>query len=63
MIAPVVGIPIWIGRGPTAALAAVLAVVAVVEYARLVKLSSVDTYLLLAWPCCIRSRPGCARRC
>jgi phosphatidate cytidylyltransferase len=47
MIAPVVGIPIWIGRGTTAALAAVLAVVAAVEYARLVKLRSVDTCLLL----------------
>jgi phosphatidate cytidylyltransferase len=48
MIAPVVGIPIWIGRGTTAALAAALAVVAVFEYARLVKLGKVDTYLLLA---------------
>ena len=37
LIAPVVGIPIWIGRGTTAVLAAVLAVVAVIEYARLVK--------------------------
>ena len=48
LIAPVVGIPIWIGRGTTAVLAAVLAIVAVIEYARLVKLSKVDTYLLLA---------------
>ncbi len=47
MIAPVVGIPIWIGRGTTAVLAAALAVVAVFEYARLVKLGKVDTYLLL----------------
>jgi phosphatidate cytidylyltransferase len=47
MIAPVVGIPIWIGRGTTAALAAALAVVAVFEYGRLVKLGKVDTYLLL----------------
>src|SRR6201997_60453 len=47
MIAPVVGIPIWIGRGTTAMLAGVLAVIAVVEYARLVKLSRVDTCLLL----------------
>jgi phosphatidate cytidylyltransferase len=47
-IAPVVGIPVWIGRGPTAALAAVLAIVAVMEYARLVKLSKVDTGILLA---------------
>jgi phosphatidate cytidylyltransferase len=47
LIAPVVGIPIWIGRGTTAVLAAVLAVIAVIEYARLVKLSRVDTCLLL----------------
>ena len=46
-IAPVVGIPIWIGRGTAAAPAAALAVVAVMEYARLVKLSRVDTGLLL----------------
>src|SRR5258708_3677580 len=48
MIAPVVGIPIWIGRGPTAVLAGVLAIVAVMEYTRLVKLSRVDTGLLLS---------------
>jgi phosphatidate cytidylyltransferase len=47
MIAPVVGIPIWIGRGTTAGLAAALAVVAVVEYSRLVKLGRIDTGLLL----------------
>src|SRR6201998_3684938 len=47
MIAPVVGIPIWIGRGTNAPLAAALAVVAVFEYGRLVKLGKVDTYLLL----------------
>jgi phosphatidate cytidylyltransferase len=47
MIAPVVGIPIWIGRGTTATLAAALAVIAVFEYSRLVKLGKVDTYLLL----------------
>jgi len=44
LIAPVVGIPVWTGRGPTAALAAV---VAVMEYVRLVKLSRVDTVVLL----------------
>jgi phosphatidate cytidylyltransferase len=44
MIAPVVGIPIWIGRGTTAGLAAALAVV---EYSRLVKLGRIDTGLLL----------------
>jgi phosphatidate cytidylyltransferase len=48
LIAPIVGIPVWLGRGPTAALAAVLALVAVMEYARLVKLSRVDTGVLLA---------------
>ncbi|MBV9516290.1 MAG: phosphatidate cytidylyltransferase [Mycobacteriaceae bacterium] len=48
LIAPVVGIPIWLGRGSTAVLAAALAVIAVTEYARLVKLSRVDTGLLLA---------------
>jgi len=46
-IAVVVGIPTWIGQGTTAVLAAALAVVAVVEYARLVRLSRVDTSLLL----------------
>jgi len=48
LIAPVVGIPVWIGAGTTAVLAAALAVVAVIEYARLVRLSKVDTYVLLA---------------
>ena len=47
MIAPAVGIPIWIGRGTTAVFAAALAVVAVLEYSRLVKLGKVDTGLLL----------------
>src|SRR3981189_3699878 len=47
MIAPAVGVPSWIGRGTTAAFAATLAVVAVFEYARLVKLGKVDTWLLL----------------
>jgi hypothetical protein len=63
MIAPVVGIPIWIGRGTTAVLAAALAVVAVMEYARLVKLGKVDTYLLLLLAVLYRSRPGCTHRC
>jgi phosphatidate cytidylyltransferase len=47
-IAPVVGIPVWLGRGPTAVMAAAVAVVAVMEYARLVKLSRIDTGVLLA---------------
>jgi phosphatidate cytidylyltransferase len=58
LIAPVVGLPVWFGRGTTAVLAAALAVVAVVEYARLVKLGRADTcvlsvlavlYPLVAW--------------
>jgi phosphatidate cytidylyltransferase len=47
MIAPVVGIPFWIGKGTTALLAAALAVVAVIEFARLAKLSTVDAGVLL----------------
>jgi phosphatidate cytidylyltransferase len=47
MIAMVVGIPFWIGAGTTAVLAAALAVVAVLEYSRLVKLSKADTGLLM----------------
>ena len=47
MIAPAVGIPIWLGHGTTAVLAAALAVVAVTEYERLVKLGKVDLGLLL----------------
>ncbi len=48
VIAPVAGLPMWIGEGTTAALAAVLAVVAVLEYARLAQLAKVDAYVLLA---------------
>jgi phosphatidate cytidylyltransferase len=47
MIAPAVGIPIWLGHGTTAVLAATLAVVAVAEYERLVQLGKVDLGLLL----------------
>lgn len=58
LIVPVVGIPLWSGRGPTALLAVALAVVAVREYARLVDLRRIDravlftlavAYPLLAW--------------
>ena len=56
-------LPVWLGAGTTAALAATLAVVAVIEYARLVQLARADTCVLWRWPCCTRSRPGCARRC
>lgn len=48
VIAPTFGIPIWLGPGPAAALAAVVGVVAVAEYARLVKLDRIDAGLLLA---------------
>lgn len=48
LIAPVVGLPIWMGRGSTAVLAAVLAVLAVIEFARLVALPRAETVLLLA---------------
>ena len=47
VIAPVFGIPIWMGRGPTAVVAAAVAVVAVIEYARLVSLRRWDVGLLL----------------
>jgi len=48
LIAPVVGIPVWVGAGTTAVLAAALAVVAVIEYSRLARLSKADTCVLLA---------------
>ena len=48
LIVPVVGLPIWSGRGATAALAAALAVLAVLEYARLARLARIDVALLLA---------------
>ena len=48
LIAPVVGLPVWLGQGTTAALAATLAVVAVIEYARLVGLGRADTFVLVA---------------
>jgi phosphatidate cytidylyltransferase len=46
VIAPLFGIPSWIGKGPTAVVAAAVALVAVIEYARLVKLARVDAALL-----------------
>jgi len=48
LIAPVVGFPMWIGEGTTAVLAAALAVVAVIEYARLTQLGKADTCVLVA---------------
>lgn len=47
MILPVVGIPIWIGRGPTAVLAAVIGVLAVAEFSRLAGLRPADRSVLL----------------
>lgn len=62
LIAPVVGIPVWIGHGTSAGLAAALAVVAVVEYARLVNLGRANTYVLLvlavAYPLAAWLRPS-----
>jgi phosphatidate cytidylyltransferase len=46
LIAPVVGIPIWIGPGPTAVLAGLLAVQAVRELAPMVGLPDVERRLL-----------------
>ena len=45
-IAPVAGIPIWLGPGPTAVLAAVIAVIAVREYAALTLLPHRDLVAL-----------------
>ena len=47
LILPVIGIPIWLGPGPTAALAALLGLQAVREYALLVRLPRPETVLLL----------------
>jgi phosphatidate cytidylyltransferase len=47
LIVPVVGLPIWSGRPATTVLAAALAVLAVLEYSRLVGLAPVDRGLLL----------------
>jgi phosphatidate cytidylyltransferase len=47
LIAPVVGLPIWTGRGATTVLAAAIAVAAVWEYARLTRLPRIDRALLL----------------
>jgi phosphatidate cytidylyltransferase len=46
-IVPVIGLPIWTGRGATTVLAGTLAALAVWEYARLAQLSRVDRGLLL----------------
>lgn len=48
IIIPVVGLPIWAGRGTTALLAAVLALQAVKEFSRLTHLPRAETALLAA---------------
>lgn len=47
LVAPVVGIPLWLGPGPTALLAAVLAVQGVREYAPLVGLPRPERAILI----------------
>ncbi|MEH3032524.1 MAG: phosphatidate cytidylyltransferase [Aeromicrobium erythreum] len=47
LIVPVVGLPIWLGKGPTTVLAVVLAVLAVREYVRLAGLPRADRVVLL----------------
>lgn len=46
VIAPTLGMPLWLGRGTTTALAVVLAVVAVHEFALLVRLPPIDAGIL-----------------
>lgn len=62
LILPVVGIPIWLGQGTTAALAIVLAVIAIGEYTRMVGLPRPDRLVLLAlavvYPLLAWLRPG-----
>jgi phosphatidate cytidylyltransferase len=48
LIAPVVGIPLWLGPGPTAALAALLALQAVREFAPMADLPAAERRLLSA---------------
>lgn len=61
LILPVIGIPMWLGPGPTALLAALLALQAVREYAALVRLPRPETVLLLvlavAYPAAAWLRP------
>ena len=45
-VAPTLGLPLWFGRGTTTVLAALLAVAAVHEFARLVRLQRIDAVLL-----------------
>lgn len=47
LILPVIGIPMWLGPGPTAVLAALLALQAVREFAAMMRLPRAETVLLL----------------
>jgi phosphatidate cytidylyltransferase len=47
LILPVIGIPMWLGPGPTALLAAALAVQAVREFATMMRLPRTETSLLI----------------
>lgn len=62
VIIPAVGIPIWVGRGTTAVLAALLALQAVRELAAMVRLPRPETLLLyllaVAYPLAAWLRPG-----
>ena len=62
VISPAVGIPIWIGRGTTALLAAALGLQAVRELSRLTRLPKVETSMLaalaVAYPLAAWLRPG-----
>ena len=61
-IVPTMGIPLLLGRGTTAVLAGVLAVVAAIEFARLVRLPRADTSILVllavAYPLAAWLRPS-----
>jgi phosphatidate cytidylyltransferase len=62
LIAPVVGLPIWVGPGPTAVLAALIAVQAVREFAPMVALPRAERALLLglavAYPAAALAAPN-----
>ena len=62
LILPVLGIPLWLGPGPTTALAALLALQAVREYAAMIRLPRAETTMLLvlavAYPLAAWLAPG-----
>lgn len=47
-ILPIIGVPIWLGAGTTAALAAIIGIQAVREFARLASLPKPETWILFA---------------